>query len=172
MKKNINLLLIFLLLLIISSFEELRVQAEAEKTCLSQETADNIINMLNKKKFFIDFCSACDPKVASIRRININNIQKNNINNNYEKDCYELLISGQIVRGIKPPVFGGYCTDQTLEVSNPSFTLDINYSKIINLSNIQNIYILNKIQDKLVFSSLGEFNNTKPACITNLSLSK
>ncbi|MDJ0625239.1 MAG: hypothetical protein QNJ31_02590 [Candidatus Caenarcaniphilales bacterium] len=131
--------------------------------CNSLETAEKVKEILEEQKFFIDFCSNCAPRKAAIRRIDIKDIEIK------KKDCgAEVNVKGSIVRGIKPPVFAGYCTEE-IEVHNPSQKLDLDYQKAIDLG-YSYVWIA---EDKRfeTLSSVLDLPN-KNICIKSLILKK
>ena len=98
--------------------------------CNLEEDAKKAKDYLEKLGYFIYFCSNCDHMVANIRRIDIENIELG-----YKKGCgHYLYVAGKVVRGVKPPVFGGYCSD-SLEVSNRSVPVDgVPFARDIDLA--------------------------------------
>lgn len=107
----------------------LPVEADYYKyKCNSQVVAEEAKKILEEKKFFIDFCSNCPPDKAGVRRVDIEKVVIE------QKPCgAELKVTGKLVRGIKPPIFGGYCTEE-IEVYNPSIKLEMEYRKNIDMA--------------------------------------
>lgn len=96
--------------------------------CNSEEIAQKAKQILEEKKFFLDFCSNCDAKKASLRRVEIESVTIQT------RECgAELSVKGKLVRGVKPPIFGGECTDK-IEVYNPSIPLALEYNKEVDLA--------------------------------------
>ncbi len=131
--------------------------------CLSPEQAQTAQQILKEKGFIIDFCSDCEPAKAVVRRINI-------VETKIEQTACgsEIKIKGKIVRGIKPPVFEGKCSEE-LSIYNPSFTLDLNYEKSLNIAYS---YVL--AEDKKSFITIAELMGleTNNICIRKIQLKK
>ena len=81
-----------------------------------------------------------------------------------------LKIEGKIVRGIKPPVFGGECTE-TLKVYNPSLSLGVPYKRASRQKNDLFAFYLWQPGQK-AFVNLGTIlgleTDTTPICIKKL----
>jgi len=153
----------FLLLVLIITSGSI-VSAKPLYKYLDQKTAEKAGEILGQSKFFIYFCSNCPPDKSNIRRINISKIEILVS----DQEQYSLGISGQIVRGIKPPVFGGYCTEH-LTVYSPSMPLELEYENEIDLANT---YVWNK--DKKAFVNIAKLLglDISNICIQSLELTK
>lgn len=150
-----------LLLLIFCSFLISNSSYSDTSFCMDIKTAEEAKTLLMKKRFLINFCSDCLPEKANIRRIDIKNIDL--VSKDY---CYELNITGKIARGIKPPVFGGHCSEH-LTVYNPSIELDVPYDHTIRL---KNMYIWNSTA-KVFTNMFDALNlNSSSICIKNLQI--
>jgi hypothetical protein len=126
--------------------------------CLELEEAEKIKKLIDEKGYFLDFCSSCSPSKAAIRRININQTEL------IEKSCgWTVKAKGQIVRGIKPPVFGGECTER-LTVSSPGTRLEIPYETEVKVSNT---YINTGGKSFVSLAKIAEIKSSK-ACIQEI----
>lgn len=159
--KSFNTLSIAFLISILS-FCNLATQAESlNEKCLEASTAQQIKQLLENKKFYIDFCSTCNPQKVSIRRVDVSAVSLENT------DCgQEIKVIGKIVRGVKPPVFGGDCTD-LLEVYSPSIPLDVPFETTVNPANT---YVWD--DETKSFASVGSELGDKKVCIKALQLKK
>ncbi len=153
---------LFILLFIL--FISYVVKAEEHNKCLLGSTTEKAKDILEAKKFFVYFCAKCNYKEANIRKINIEEIIIP------DKSCNsKLQIKGKIVRGIKPPVFGGYCTPK-LEVSNKSFELDLAFDNEVDL---KNIYVWDKSNNAFVnLLKIMELGDQDTVCVENIVLTK
>jgi hypothetical protein len=171
MKKAHSWQLVFLALLfaglcvIVKSPVQSEDQSSANYQCLDEKTTNMLLELLNKQKFYLEFCSGCAPSKAALKRINISSIEvKKNACGN------ELLVSGIIVRGVKPPIFEGRCTD-TLEIFSPSIPLEV---PIKSSFNPDIAYAWDS--EKKAFASISEElkpdTNSKGVCIKSVILHK
>ena len=132
--------------------------------CLEADKANEAKELLENSKFFISFCSACNPNEASVRRINLTAPVEL-----IESDCgMKIKASGKIVRGVKPPVFGGYCTEM-LKVTSPSEELDVAYSNELNLASV---YVWDK--ENKNFTSVAELLglDVENLCVRHLTITR
>lgn len=131
--------------------------------CVSAEIAEKAKALIEKKKFIIEFCSNCSAEISNIKRINIQKVSVK------QAVCgYEVFVEGKIVRGIKPPVFGGDCAEQ-LEVSNPSQALKLPFSEKLDLA-YEYIWDEKSKQFITIAEALGL--DTKNICIKHLMLKR
>jgi len=101
--------------------------------------------------------------MENIKKINI---QKVSIK---QENCgSQIFIEGQIVRGIKPPVFGGDCTEK-LEVNNPSQKLKLPFNETLDLA-YEYIWDEENKQFITIAEALGL--DIKNICIKHLILKK
>jgi hypothetical protein len=131
--------------------------------CNSKEVAQQAKKLLEKNKFFVEFCSNCSAETTNVKKINISKVTIKT------SDCGdEIFVEGKIIRGIKPPVFGGDCTDK-LTISNPSYPLKVPFSSQIDLA-----YSYIWLPEKREFRSLAEILNldAKNICIKALEIKK
>jgi hypothetical protein len=161
--KNLIFIIVFLSLITLFKNPAKSENSLNQFKCLSPEQAETANNILKEKGFIIDFCSDCDPAKAVVRRINIieTKIEQTNCGS-------EIKIKGKIVRGIKPPVFEGKCSEE-LSIYNPSFTLDLAYEKNINIAYS---FVLN--EDKKSFITIAELMGLESnnICIRKIQLKK
>jgi|GEM_PF-4276859 len=146
--------------------------------CNSREIATKARAILQNNKSFIIFCSNCSPEKAKIRQVKIQAGKKISHDTpeetvslqliKEEEGCFSISATGTIIRGVKPPVFGGYCTD-ILQVYNPSIALEIPYQHKLNLANV---YLWNP--EKREFQTLAEMVglDTSDICIKRLILNR
>lgn len=120
-------------LLLICALCVCSIHASAQLGEVHQTNSANIAaqakQLLEKKGTFVYFCSNCDYMMANIRNIDIDNIKEIES----ADGLVELEVTGKIARGIKPPVFAGYCGEQ-IEVSNVSYPLNYDFNDKIDLA--------------------------------------
>ncbi len=143
-------------------FFYLNVSAD-QYQCLSPDVASSAKKAIEKSGFIVEFCSNCSKEEAAIKRINLQNISVKTT------DCgSEIYIEGLIVRGVKPPVFDGACTE-LLEVYAPSMPLQVPYKKNLDLA-----YVYLWDNEKGEFRTAAEMLglDTKNICIKAIKLKK
>jgi hypothetical protein len=151
-------------LLVILTFCILPQAAMADQyQCLEPQLAQKAKAILEAKKFAIEFCSNCSAQETNIKRFNIAQV------NLQKSDCgTEVFLKGKIVRGIKPPVFDGACTEK-LDVYNPSTKLKLPLDKQVDLA-----YLYVWEPERKLFITLAEVLglDTKNICIKALKLGR
>jgi len=154
----------FAFVLIVLQINPVSVKAEHYKyRCNSPEAAEQAKRLLEEKKFFVDFCSNCSPSAANLRRVEVESVTTQT------NECgIELKVKGKLVRGIKPPVFGGECLE-TLEIYNPSLSLNLEYDKTIDLAYT---YIFDSSTKSFITMAQAVGLSVEEICVKRLQMKK
>ncbi len=161
-KHNLKQILIFshfLFLLFVVSTSSLADRYQ----CNSPEITQKAKKLLEQSGFLIEFCSNCPYSGEAPKRANISKVTVEKL------ECgQELTVHGKTVRIIKPPVFGGACTD-LLEISNPSFKTSETYEQKADLAYM---YIFDKTDNQ--FKTIAEILglDVSEVCVKHMIIKK